>query len=373
MNCAEAAECVSALFDGEPMPREAAAHLSDCEECRRRVNQYAEMGAELRCVASVAVPRIIPDGRWRLAEPAAAGNWLRKWRETMRIPRFAFALMVLTLLALSTGLFLSRAKETPRWFAYELSGRDGKMITGGAVPINRAGDPYYDNEAGMNYADGTVWFHLRMLGQIGETERIGARTLWLPVGERDKWERVRGMPEREFLYSPGEELKIPVEGYGNLEIKGQFESTVPEVVQRGLYPEDGKFRISPPVVLIREKEMLMKGDMGGGQLSIDKSYFAYGDQDHGWYLFSAKPIAGAVEGTLTMNQIEFKLDDRHYFLFTGDPILFGKAKIWVKHFPSIQDFDPTSPRMDWAAENGPALAFGELKNLAVEKEGSSLK
>src|SRR5437762_12947737 len=92
MNCAEAAECVSALFDGEPMPREAAAHLSDCEECRRRVNQYAEMGAELRCVASVAVPRIIPDGRWRLAEPAAAGNWLRKWRETMRIPRFAFAL-----------------------------------------------------------------------------------------------------------------------------------------------------------------------------------------------------------------------------------------------------------------------------------------
>ncbi len=225
----------------------------------------------------------------------------------------------------------------------------------------------------MNYADGTVWFHLRMLGQIGETERIGARTLWLPVGERDKWERVRGMPEREFLYSPGEELKIPVEGYGNLEIKGQFESTVPEVVQRGLYPEDGKFRISPPVVLIREKEMLMKGDMGGGQLSIDKSYFAYGDQDHGWYLFSAKPIAGAVEGTLTMNQIEFKLDDRHYFLFTGDRILFGKVKIWVKHFPSIQDFDPTSPRMDWAAENGPALAFGELRNLAVEKEGSSLK
>ena len=59
--------------------------------------------------------------------------------------------------------------------------------------------------------------------------------------------------------------------------------------------------------------------------------------------------------------------------FTGDPILFGKAKIWVKHFPSIQDFDPTSPRMDWAAENGPALAFGELRNLAVEKEGSSLK
>ena len=112
--------------------------------------------------------------------------------------------------------------------------------------------------------------------------------------------------------------------------------------------------------------MLMKGDMGGGNVSIDKSYFAYGDQSEGWYLFSAKPLAGAVEGTLKMNQIEFVLGGKHYFLFTGDPILFGSVKVWVKHYAFIKDADPTSPGENWSAEN-PALALGELKNLAVEK------
>jgi anti-sigma factor RsiW len=99
MNCVEVAECVSALFDGEPISREAAAHLSDCEECRVRLNDHAEMSAELRRVASGVAPQAIPEGRWMLAEPAAAANWLKKWRGTMRIPRFAFALMLLAIFA----------------------------------------------------------------------------------------------------------------------------------------------------------------------------------------------------------------------------------------------------------------------------------
>jgi hypothetical protein len=275
--------------------------------------------------------------------------------------------MVLSLIALSTGLFLTRAKETDRWFQFELRGRDGKSIVTATVPTNPKGNPYYDVEAGMPYADGMVVFHVRVLEQIGETEKIAARSLWVPRGDRsgDRFERVRNMPEREFLCSPGKDLKIPVDGYGNLEIKGHFESTLPENVRMGLYPEDGFFRISPPVVLVRGKEMLMKGDMGGGQVSMDKSYFAYGDQDEGWYLFSAKPIAGAAEGTLAMSQIEFKLDGKQYFLFAGDPIKFGSVRIWVKHYASIRDADPSSP--PGADQNIPQLVFGKLENLAVEK------
>jgi hypothetical protein len=109
-----------------------------------RLNEYAEMGAELRDLASAAAPRAIPEGRWRLAEPATANNWLRKWRGTMRIPRFAFALMLAALLALSlsTGLFLTRATGTNGWFGYEVRGRDDKMIMRGAVPPNGEGNPY---------------------------------------------------------------------------------------------------------------------------------------------------------------------------------------------------------------------------------------
>jgi len=369
MNCAEAAECVSALFDGEPVSREVTAHLSDCEKCRARLNDYAEMSADLRDMASAIAPPAISQGQWRLAEPAGATNWLMKWRGTMRIPRFAFALMVIALLALSTGLVLTRATGTYRWFQYELLGRDGKKIMSGTAPTNPRGNPYYDVEAGMTYPDGVVWFHLRVVEQVGEAEKIAAKALWVAKGGNagDFMQRLQNMPEREFLYSPGQDLTIPVDGYGSLEIKGHFEAKLPENVRMGLYPEDGTFRISPPVVLVREKELLMKGDMGGGQASIDKSYFAYGNQAEGWYLFSAKPFAGAVEGTLKMNQIQFTLDGKHYFLFTGDPILFGSVKVWVKHFAAIQDFDPSSPGMDWKGQNGPALAFGELENLAVEK------
>jgi hypothetical protein len=370
MNCAEAAECVSALFDGEPISRETAAHLSDCEECRARLNDYAEMGAELRDLAGASAPQAIPEGQWRLAEPAAATNWLGKWRENMRIPRFVFALMVLSLLALSTGLFLTRAQGTHRWFQYEVVGRDGKRIMGGTTPTNPGGNPYYDGEAGMPYADGMVVFHVRFLEQIEETEKIGVRALWVPRGDRSghRFERVRDIPEREFLYSPGKDLNIPVDGYGNLEIKGHFEATLPENVRMGLYPEDGFFRVSPPVVLVREKEMLGKFDSGGGQLSQDKSYFAYGQQSEGWYLFSAKPIPGGVEATLKMNQIEFQLDGKQYLLFTGDPIRFGSVKIWVKHYASIKEADPTSPGDgDGWEQNIPRLAFGQLENLAAGK------
>jgi hypothetical protein len=366
MNCSEAADCVSALFDGEPISREMAAHLSDCEACRERLNDYAEMGAELRDVACASSPQVIPEGHWRLAEPAAANNWLGKWRGTMRIPRFAFALMILGLLALSTGLFLTRAKETYRWFEYEVRDRDGKMIMHGAVRSNAEWNPYGDAEAGWPHGDGTVWFHIRMLGQVGEAERIGAKTLWLPKGEGDKWESLYKMPEREFLYSPDEDLKIPVDGYGNVIIKGHFESTLPETVRREMYPEDGRFRIDPPVLLVHDKELLGKYIGGGGELLLGGSYFAYGQRDQGWFVFSSKPVAGAVEGTLTMNQIEFTLDGKQYSLFTGDPIVFGRINIWVKHYASIRDADPTSSGDGWQGSE-PRLAFGELQNLTAEK------
>lgn len=145
-------------------------------------------------------------------------------------------------------------------------------------------------------------------------------------GNPDPFAKMRNTAERAFFYSPSDDLTIPVKGYGNLAIRGHFESTPPFKVQRGLDPGYGRFRIDPPVVLVREKEMLGKFDGEGRQVLLDKSYFAYGTQLTGWYLFSAKPIAGAVEGTLKMNQIEFGLDGKRYLLLTGDPTFFEVSK-----------------------------------------------
>ena len=110
MNCIEAAECLSALFDREPISSEAAVHLADCKECRAQLNEYAEMSAELRRVASGFVLQAVPERQWKLAEAAAATNWLRKWRRTMRIPRFAFRLTLILIFVLSGSLAPVKAR-----------------------------------------------------------------------------------------------------------------------------------------------------------------------------------------------------------------------------------------------------------------------
>jgi len=272
---------------------------------------------------------------------------------------------------LVSGEFQGREPVAPRpqSFNYNMLGRDGQWIMGERVPTNPKGNKYYGREAGMPYVDGAVYVHVRVVERIGETEKIAIRALWIPTGERsaDDFQKMHSTPEREFVYSPGDELKIPVDGYGNLAIRGHFESTLPDTVPTGLYPGDGFLRVDPPVVLVRGKEMLGKFDgPGGGQVLVDEFYFAYGEQDEGWFVFSAKRFAGAVEGTLKMNQIEFTLGSQPYILLTGDPMLFESAKIWVRHCVSIRDADPTSQGDGWQG-NEPRLAFGELQNLAVEK------
>ena len=54
MKCEDAAEHVSALCDGETIPRVAAKHIGECEVCRARLSAYSTMGAELRRLASVS-------------------------------------------------------------------------------------------------------------------------------------------------------------------------------------------------------------------------------------------------------------------------------------------------------------------------------
>jgi hypothetical protein len=278
--------------------------------------------------------------------------------------------MVFLLFALTTGLFLVSAKEKNRWFRYQLRGRDGKMIVSATVPIDPGGDPYYDVDGGMPESDGTVWFHLRALGLNGELEKIGARTVWILRGASagEAIAKMSRLPEREFLYAPGEKLTIPVDGYGNLGLDGQFQSKLPDTVRSGLYPQDDTFQILPPVALVRADRLLSKADFGGGHYSPNDSYFAYHSPKNGWYVFSAKPQEGAAEGTITRNQIEFNLENYNYVLLAAAPITFGTAKVWVKHYAAIEQADPLS---GWQAqsvqEEYPELAFGELRNLTVEK------
>jgi len=365
MNCEKAAEFVSALFDGERIPREAAEHIGGCTSCGDRMQEYAVMGAELRRSA------IMNQAPARPALPERGGFFSILWQKStarVRIPRFAFVMMLLLLVTLSASLAITRANNSERWFQYKLSGRDGKSIVTATVPSNPNGNPYYDVDAGMSYPEGTVWFYLRVLGRAGNQERILAKTFWVAKGSQFAPEGIQGAPSREFLAASGRDLKIPVDGYGSLNLNGRFEAVLPENVRNGLYPEDDKVRIYPPVALIRGNTMVSKGDSGGGQFSTTDSYFAFGSDEQGWYFFAPKPIEGWTQGTISVNQIEFNMDGERHFLLAGMPITFGSVPVWVKRYASIRGADPSSHWDSAGAKPGVAyLVFGKLENLRDQK------
>ena len=113
MTCEQAAEFVSALYDSERIPPAAAAHIGVCTTCRACLGEYAEMGAELRRLASLETvdePRV---PRWQKAKEVTTargepprlnvdvGSRLRGlWR---RQPLLAYAGLMATVLVAFIG------------------------------------------------------------------------------------------------------------------------------------------------------------------------------------------------------------------------------------------------------------------------------
>ena len=342
MNCAEAAECVSALFDGAPISREAATHLSDCQECRARLNEYAEMGAELRDLASAAAPRAIPEGRWRLAEPAAANNWLMKWRGTMRIPRFAFALMLIAIFALSGGLALVRART---------GGNGPVLLLSFKIPQgDKAWDCALRTDRGI---DSCAFFGSNLPGDLAvsarfirrERERVqlGIKTNFTPAAAMQRQythtfelKMFDGISEQEYWLEPEEKLNVPVAQFGAVEVSGEYLDHMPVMAsnpRETLDPGEAEFRILSPV-LIRDHQLLV--NMTGSMATPDEK--DNGVMLHipgeGLFIFSPVPFEEGAEVAVRhgSNQVEFTAEGKSYLLVTGAPITRGEH-VWVRHLP----------------------------------------
>jgi predicted anti-sigma-YlaC factor YlaD len=106
MNCPQAKEFVSAVGDGDRIPREAAQHLDGCETCRDALKEYAEIGAELRRAASLESIDETPPMLWQEKRQAEASPWGQKSWQTARIPRLALALMLMAIAGLSSSLLI---------------------------------------------------------------------------------------------------------------------------------------------------------------------------------------------------------------------------------------------------------------------------
>ncbi|HEY4046113.1 MAG TPA: hypothetical protein VGM27_04520 [Acidobacteriaceae bacterium] len=355
MTCDQAAEFVSALCDGETIPRVAAEHLSGCEACRTLLRSYSDLGAELRFAASVALTEEAPVRVWR-QRPGIWRNWWRKGWEGMRIPRFVFASMLVGIVVLGSGLAVIgvHARGEGNVILLKISPPGGQPIV---CPLSTV-DKKLNSCAVVSRA---LTFEVKALSKDGDRVNVGVRAKYESpqIGNSyDSLASIEGLPEEQYSFEPGKALRVDVAGLGALTITGEWIDHIPVMIGGGqnLDPGPDELRIVSPV-LLRGKEVA--GDMEGGSALADKpgesvNIFLPGE---GQFQFSLSQTPGAVQAHVQLNRISFESNGQLYALVTGVPITREK-QVWVRH---DANFKPSG-----GAEDG-SIGVTDFANAAPDR------
>ncbi|HET7100630.1 MAG TPA: hypothetical protein VFJ52_05715 [Terriglobia bacterium] len=365
MNCQEAQPFVSALNDGETVPKEAAEHIRGCAGCRERLQDYGQMGVELRLVASTE-----PEGAPKPLAPLPAKHrrWTRRLSGRVLVPRFAVGLALLCIAALSLGLGLAHRQGSGPWFQFEASSSPGKSISGSIGGLLQAGEP-----ASGGFLPGTDGKKIAF--------RVSAIEVRNDLVRLQIWERAfvpqAGGPEsanqaladtrpRTYEYAPGQKLAVPTSGAGTVVLTGKVYHIRPSIRLWGgqsALPGPDELVIANSA-LIRDNTLL--GKMGGGA-SAWSGNPAVGIcvPPEGAFVFALKPFTGAVQAVAEYGQVRFDMDGHHYTLFSSLPVTGGPQprNIWVYRVPHCAS--PSSvPHL---------IGSGDLSDVMKQIESSPTK
>jgi hypothetical protein len=356
MNCDEVWPFVSALHDGESVPREAVEHMRSCSVCQARLEDYARMDVELRLLASSASEE---------AEMPHLPQLRRRWRHTLTarvlVPRLALGVGLFAILGLSVGLGWMRAQSGGLWFQFDLSNPDTQDRVG---CLTQADGRW--NE-GFVSADASKRIGIRVKALDVENDRVRlsvkARVLEpAPGSDEEKAANYQlgarseevidqifaNIAPQEFDYVPGQTLEIPVEGGGKVAIKGEVFKLRPSFSAQWypltLHPDE--IALSKAAV-VRGNEFL--GEIhGGGSARAENSAIGICVPPLGAFVFALKPFEGAVQGVAEFGEVHFKMNGENYILFSATPITGGQQprEIWVyrsQNCPPSWKFTPKHP------------------------------
>jgi hypothetical protein len=350
MRCIDAAKYVSVLHDGGKIPREAAEHLGTCEECAERLAAYSTIGAELRRAASLAEPLEVPNREWEVQARPRSSGW-GMVRQSMRIPRFAFALMVAIILLLSGGL-LVRAKPNETgsvlWLAVKLP-PDGKVFH---VAVATDGEPNSDGfgNFGIVPTGGILSMNARFLRREGQRVEFAVKTRYEnpdPKASGPAEDRLKDVAEQDVWVEPDKNSDVMVTGLGTMQFAGVFIDHKPPAFfspEDTIDPKANEFRFVSPV-LIRDKQVVFneRGASSSGDNSSGSGVFVYWPGE-GRFLFSPAPFKDAVEGSVFESQVTFKLNGEEYTLLTAVPVT-RQSHIWIKHEPNYRRTGHDTPSL----------------------------
>lgn len=348
MICKDAAEFVSALLDGESIPPEAAMHIGACEACRLLLRDYAEMGAELRRFASIEIAQPVPSLHLKSTARRPETFW-RKGRETMKIPKFAFALLILAVVVLASSLTVigvaAHSSGNVLVLNVALSGQDHPYT--GVFDTMRSGPQPWTVIGRMNHKLAGLQFEL--LARSGDRVQVGFRSKVDPLStdghNRMGVAEVRSEPQSQYWFEPGQTLKIDVAGVGTFAVTGEWMDHTPvfyhnpALMGETMDPNAEELRLVSPL-LLRDKQEI--GEIGDSAKAI-----APGDgiqvyiPPQGRYLLSLEPMKGAVEANVRLNRITFALNGQENVFVSGAPVARAHT-IWVLYEP---DFEPPSPQV----------------------------
>ncbi len=341
MRCDEAQEFVSAVYDGETVPQEAAQHMAGCAACGDLLRSYAEIGAELRSYGSLQLAEPVPERTWLTRKEDKSTWWERGW-QMMRIPRIAFASLVLLLVALGSRLAVVevRAHEDGSVLMLHLSLGSGQDSL---CPLSST-DPKNQECSGVAKTDrGWFTYGVHLLRKEGGRALLAVVT---DSGSRSSSyspDEIKTLAKIPLWFSPGETLQLDRTGDQKFIATGEWTDHIPAfpIANQELDPAAHELRVTSPLLLKNSK---LAGDMKGGTAIAEKG-------DHGvfFYLpgegrfeFSLSPSAGAVPGLIELNRISFTSNQPSYVVITGTPIA-RTDKIWVTHDSSYKPEDPNLP------------------------------
>lgn len=342
MTCDQAAEFVSALFDGQRIPRDAAEHIGTCSVCSERLREYAVMSAELRREASGSPAMITSSETWKNG-PRSRQTWWKNWRSSMRIPKLAFALMVLAIVVLLCGsIAIVRARSGTSGAALlvsvDLPRYQHVHHCALSLEAEHKGEPCAFSSYSAKV--GFLFTSLRFIRKEGSRIELASKIKYIEYPDLTKkygMGELDAVPETNIWISPEESAQFPVQGLGTIELTCEFLERMPILASTpldALEPQKDEFRIVSPMLIV-DKEVVanMKGSTAianGNKPSV--MLYAPG---LGRLVMSGESFAGAIESKVDINQIEFNEDGHRYLIVSGMPVT-RSDHVWILHEPTFR-------------------------------------
>jgi len=327
MKCEEAADFVSRLCDGQAIPSEVAAHIGTCDVCRARLNAYLEIGAELRRVASLELKHEVRAHDWKKVEQTRPNWWSKGW-ESMRVPRFVFALLLMAVVLLGSSLVIVKARARNQATVLILTATppsgDGIRCALSLADKNAASCESFGAERS---------FAFRIISENGDRIQLGVRVGPGAAALKEPGKvglSMSDQEEKEYWLEPGQKLAIEVPGSGPIVLTGQLMDHMPSLPfapDAQMDPRPGELRFVSPV-LLRDNEVVQ--DLGGASATATEANetIEFYAPHEGLYRISRSPLEGSVEGDVRLGRVSFSLHGHSYKFLLAAPVTREKH-VWV--------------------------------------------